>query len=92
MPILKFSVTARVGGSGNFDLNIKGGTLPDGTRPGDHVTADTQGIESFTLKENIFDGIPKIVVGSTVKARMIMGATQEVDVKGRFNRSYAHAG
>ena len=53
MPILKFSVTARVGGSGNFDLNIKGGTLPTGTRPGDHVTADTHGIESFTMKENL---------------------------------------
>ena len=32
MPILTFSVSVRVGGSENYDLNIKGGTLPPGTR------------------------------------------------------------
>lgn len=88
IPSISFSMSIRVGGSADFDLSIREGSLPAGTQPGDHVTDLTPGVSSFTLKENIFDGIPKVGIGSIVKAKMIIGATRAVDVKGRFNIAY----
>ena len=87
-PTLHFKVAIKIGGSGEFDLDIKNGRLAANITAESEISVHTEGIDKFRLEKNIFDYLPKIGAGAEMEANLFVGATRPATVKGKINSQF----